>query len=184
MGSNLVCCHWWWIDWWYAWIMKVLKPPRCFAQWLIPRSLGKKLSEFNNCILEKIRRLKEGCAYLKVREIIHMKFQDFIIFSFQVILSNCSYNIKSYIFQDYYIFSIFCFFTACVPVPLHKKWSFPLRVCSVNVTKYITNISRPTYNKDITFNCAFLTCLMEKHILKLIPESLFNKKSLNLGFLS
>ena len=33
--------------------------------------------------------LNEGDAYFKVKEIIHMKFQNFVIFSFQITINNC-----------------------------------------------------------------------------------------------
>ena len=39
------------------------------------------------------RWLKEGDTYFKVREIIHMKLQKFAIFSFEVTINNCHYDI-------------------------------------------------------------------------------------------
>ena len=36
--------------------------------------------------------LKEGSPYLKVREIIHMKFQNFVKFSFQITINNYHYD--------------------------------------------------------------------------------------------
>ena len=36
--------------------------------------------------------LKLGRSYLKAREIIRMKFQNFVIFSFQVTINNCHYD--------------------------------------------------------------------------------------------
>ena len=37
--------------------------------------------------------LLEGGAYIKVTEIIHMKFQNFVQFFFQVTINNCHYDI-------------------------------------------------------------------------------------------
>ena len=39
------------------------------------------------------RRLKEGGAYFKVRGVIHMKFQNIVIFSFQITINNYRYDI-------------------------------------------------------------------------------------------
>ena len=51
--------------------------------------------------------LKEVGAHFKVREIIHMKFQNFVILSFQVTINNCHYDIYPYVFHNYYIFPLF-----------------------------------------------------------------------------
>ena len=43
------------------------------------------------------RRLKEGGVYFKFRGIIHMKFQNLVIFFFRKTINNHHYEIKSYI---------------------------------------------------------------------------------------
>ena len=43
------------------------------------------------------RCLKEGNTYLKVRGIIQMNFQNFVIFSFQPAINKYQYPIQSYI---------------------------------------------------------------------------------------
>lgn len=39
------------------------------------------------------RRLQEGGAYFKVREIIHIKFQNLVILSFKTTINNYYYDI-------------------------------------------------------------------------------------------
>ena len=55
----------------------------------------------------QIDRLLGGGTYFKVGGFIHMKFQILVIFSFQITIQNCHYDIKSSIFQNYQLFSIF-----------------------------------------------------------------------------
>ena len=53
-----------------------------------------------------MRHLLEDGAYFKV--IIHMKFRNFVIFSFQVAINKYHYDVQSYSCPKYYIFSFFC----------------------------------------------------------------------------
>ena len=58
----------------------------------------------------KVRRLKEGGAYFKVRQIVHMKFQIFVIFSFQITTTVMIYS-PIYSRTDRYFFCfIVCLF--------------------------------------------------------------------------
>ena len=41
----------------------------------------------------EVRCFKELGGYFKVREIIHTKSQNFVIFSFQIKINNCHYDI-------------------------------------------------------------------------------------------
>ena len=53
---------------------------------------------------------KKGGVYFKVRESIHVKYLNFVVFSFQVTINNFHYGVKSYTFQNYYIFFSFLVF--------------------------------------------------------------------------
>ena len=44
---------------------------------------------------------KEGGAYFKGRGIIHIKFQNFVIFFLKIAKNNCLYVIQCYLFQNY-----------------------------------------------------------------------------------
>ena len=57
--------------------------------------------------------LKKGDAYFKVREIIHMEFQNFVIFSFQVTIRT-SVMISSLIYTRTFIFFPFFY---CILIP-------------------------------------------------------------------
>ena len=49
----------------------------------------------------KLRRLKKGGAYFKVRGIIQMKIQNLVIFFFQITITNYDYHKWFYIFHNY-----------------------------------------------------------------------------------
>ena len=54
--------------------------------------------KFWSATLMVVRRLKQGGAYFEVREIMHVKFPDFAVFSSQVTINNYHYDIYSCIF--------------------------------------------------------------------------------------
>ena len=65
-------------------------------------------------VLTEGQRLKEGGNYFEVREIIHVRFQKFVSFSFKITLEVYHNDIKPYIFQ---ISSYFNYLIVCLFVP-------------------------------------------------------------------
>ena len=64
------------------------------------------------------RHLREGDAYLKVRVVIQVKFQNFVIASLQLTIGT-TIMIYSHIFQIIHLFSWFyCFYICCISIPI------------------------------------------------------------------